>query len=110
MEHEGVPAPDIQSIMLIHHGCMTRKDAAMASDGSTALASTVATNGHRPHGYRKGPVQLNGPFSTNPLVFRPWREDVHDAVEVFNASEFDAHSAFTRSEGDLHVGIEPVRQ
>jgi hypothetical protein len=37
-------------------------------------------------------------------------QDLHNAVEVFDAREFDAHFSLTDAKGDLDVSIKPVRK
>jgi hypothetical protein len=47
---------------------------------------------------------------TDRLVVRSRGKHVHDPIQILNARELDAHTAFSNSKGDLHIGIQPVRQ
>jgi hypothetical protein len=43
-----------------------------------------------------------------PLVVRTGRENLHDAVQILNAGEFDTHASLADSERNLDIGVQAV--
>jgi hypothetical protein len=68
--------------------------------------SAATNNSYKQIGTRS---EQGVPISTEPgLTFASRAQYVHDAVQVFNAGEFNAHTSLTGTEGDLDVRVQPV--
>jgi hypothetical protein len=51
-----------------------------------------------------------GHYSRGSLTGGSRREDVHDAVQIFNTRKFNAHASLSCTQGDLDVRVKPVGQ